>query len=284
MDIKVLTGESSPPKVSTKAVKGVDGSFDAARKRGSTSIVVAHGQKLFSPRQNRPQVPMPPFSHNFYTIDNHVIVAYDFSRLDVNEVPCSDLFRVSVIEYLLRTLSNFSHFCLFQVGDNFKDREFFKQALKCYAAICGFCTRCKNPRVQECTRAGKTATKNRPFSAGNLKCDCKFKIVYRPSFYEPSIEKQKNGSFKKVSRPIWDDGYFVEIMEASVEHTGGCKPCPQQHMMQKSRSGKYISDISQQALYTLCNASYDGRTVDTQVRRILPIIFGAMFVKLQSSS
>jgi hypothetical protein len=280
MDLKILTGESSRPKVKNVNILG-----DAVNgKIGSTSIVVAAEQKPFSPRQNRPQLPMPPFSHRFYTIDNHVIVAYDFTGLNVNDVPCSDLFRVSVIESMLKTISNFSHICLFQVGDNFKDKEFFKRALKCYAAMCGFCTGCKNPRVQECTRAGKSPTKNRPFSAGNLKCDCKFKIVYRPCFYEPSIEKQKDGSFKKVSRPIWDDGYFVEIMEASVEHTGGCKPCPQQHMMQKSRSGKYISDISQQALYTLCNASYDGRTVDTQVRRIPIFTFCATIVKSQSSS
>ena len=59
--------------------------------------------------------------------------------------------------------------------------------------------------------------------------------------------------------------YYVTIGTAVTNHSGGCNPSPQQHVMQKSRSGQYIADLSQMALFQLCNASHEGRTVNSQV-------------------
>ena len=74
-----------------------------------------------------------------------------------------------------------------------------------------------------------------------------------------------DGTKKITSRPLWNDMYYVTIVRAVTNHSGGCKPSPQQHVMQKSRSGQYIADISQLALFQLCNASHEGRTVNSQV-------------------
>ena len=73
------------------------------------------------------------------------------------------------------------------------------------------------------------------------------------------------GALKRTSRPLWDDDYYITIRSVNTEHSGGCVPSPQQHVMQKCRSGRYISDISRMALFQLCNASHEGRTVNSQV-------------------
>ena len=78
------------------------------------------------------------------------------------------------------------------------------------------------------------------------------------------MEKKKNGTLKKVHRPYFEPGYFVTVSKAMLEHTGGCKPGALQHVMQKSRSGTYVSDISQLALFTLCGSSQK-RMVDSMV-------------------
>ena len=129
----------------------------------------------------------------------------------------------------------------------------------------GFCTRYKGNNIQECTRAGFPNEGSRKFASGPLRCGCEFQIKFIPSLHRTVELKRSNGTIKRTSRAVWDEDQYVTIAEAKTEHTGGCQPSPQQHVMQKSRSGKYISDISKHALFILCNAHYDGRTVDTMV-------------------
>ena len=154
---------------------------------------------------------------------------------------------------------------LIQIGDNFRDRETVVSAIKCYASMKGFCVRTNGSRVLECNRAGEPNSDARPFKAGQLKCGCKFRIKFKPSRHQTLAYTSKNGEAKRTSRPNWADGNFVTIDEAMTDHTGGCNPSPQQHVMQKSRSGKYISDLSQHALFTLCNACTNDKMVDSMV-------------------
>ena len=129
----------------------------------------------------------------------------------------------------------------------------------------GFCTRFNGNHIQECTRAGFPKPSSRNFSSGQLRCGCEFQIKYIPSLHRTVEVPQNNGNVKRTSRAVWDDNEYVTITLANTIHTGGCTPSAQQHIMQKSRSGRYISDISKHALFILCNAHYDGRTVDTVV-------------------
>ena len=68
-------------------------------------------------------------------------------------------------------------------------------------------------------------------------------------------------------RPAWNDpSCTATIVSLNLEHSGGCIRCPQQHVMTKSRAGKYVGDISTMALFTLCNtASRAGRELDSVV-------------------
>ena len=121
------------------------------------------------------------------------------------------------------------------------------------------------------SRAGLPPVQKRFFVSGDLKCNCNFHIIIKPCTHFTKVTFNPDGSKKRTSRPLWDDQYYVTIKIAETEHIGGCIPSPQQHVMQKSRSGRYISDISEMALFQLCNASHDGRMVNSQVSSLLHI-------------
>ena len=131
--------------------------------------------------------------------------------------------------------------------------------------MCGFCIRSKTDRHKECSRAGVPPEGKRVYASGDLKCSCKFHVIVKPCAYSSKVTVNDDGTKKKTSRPLWNDRYYVTIGTAVTDHSGGCEPSPQQHVMQKSRSGQYIADISQMALFQLCNASHEGRTVNSQV-------------------
>ena len=42
---------------------------------------------------------MPLFNHEFYTVENNIIVDYDFTMLKTDVTPASELFRVSLFSY-----------------------------------------------------------------------------------------------------------------------------------------------------------------------------------------
>ena len=157
-------------------------------------------------------------------------------------------------------LFQFSHFvCIFQVGDNWLDKKYLTKAIVEYAAIQGFVTCVCGSTGRVCNRWKKSSTK-RKYTAGDLKCGCGFKICFRPSLYVP-----RNEARGIKSRANFDDGYFVTISLSVMEHSGGCEPSPRQLVMQKSRSGRYVSDISLHCLFTICNACVNGRIVDNSV-------------------
>ena len=139
------------------------------------------------------------------------------------------------------------------------DKKYLTKAIVEYAAIKGFVTCVCGSTGRVCNRSKKSSTK-RKYAAGDLKCGCGFKISFKPSLYVP---RQESGVVK--SRANFDDGYFVTISLSITEHSGGCNPSPQQLVMQKSRAGRYVSDISMHGLFTICNACVNGRMVDSAV-------------------
>jgi hypothetical protein len=153
---------------------------------------------------------MKPFKHRFYTVENDIIVDYDFTLLKTDVTPGSDLFRVSLFvyrNYVGNLINEPSISILFQVGDNFKNNSFLTSALKCYAAMCGFCIRSKTDRHKECS----WAVVKRVFAAGDLKCCCKFHIIIKPCGHSTKVTVNADGTQKKTSRSLWNDKYYATI-------------------------------------------------------------------------
>ena len=140
-----------------------------------------------------------------------------------------------------------------QVGDNWRDKKRLNHALKKFAGIMGFIIR-QSHSIMECDRAGIPSA-GRKFAKGNLKCGCQFRITFRPSCHEVKEEPTR-----RQSRPVFDDNVYVTISKVNLDHTNGCVPSPQQQVMTKCRSGRYVSNLFQMALYQLCNSSIGGKS------------------------
>ena len=66
-----------------------DGSIDNA-----VVTTVGNDACTYGPKKRNPS-PMKAMNHNFYTVDGDIIVDYNFTHLNIDQTPASDLFRVS---------------------------------------------------------------------------------------------------------------------------------------------------------------------------------------------
>ena len=70
------------------------------------------------------------------------------------------------------------------------------------------------------------------------------------------------------------DGINAIIPKANVQHTGERKPSRLQQVMQRSRSGAYVKNISDDSLFTLCMMLQDeGKVPSSMVKQILSTQF-----------
>ena len=149
-------------------------------------------------------------------------------------------------------------------GQTWVNRETLVKALRVYANQVGFLITLRSTGTIQCNRRNycnfySKRTSSRNFKSGKLQCDCNFHIKVKAG---KSIEDAK-----KRKRPAWNDPYCsATIVSLNLQHSGGCIPSPQQHVMTKARARKYVGDISNMALFTLCNtASRAGRELDSVV-------------------
>ena len=155
---------------------------------------------------------------------------------------------------------------MFQLNDNWKDFETFKECVETYAARIGFTTTIHSTTYIRCNRFGQkknNGTKSRNYFGGQLKCGCEFLIGIRPSKYRKKEEKNSIRNYR--SRPNLDSGEFVTIMKTSLQHTGGCTPGPANQVSTKNRAGKYIDNITEISLYQLCSGVLNGNRLTSSV-------------------
>ena len=102
MDLKPSSNESStsgnessspttPPKCNRR------GEYENSVHERSLVISpkVATEKMKAPPKKIKAAQSMPPFNHDFYKVENNIIVEFDFTLLNVHETPSSDIFRVS---------------------------------------------------------------------------------------------------------------------------------------------------------------------------------------------
>ena len=118
-----------------------------------------------------------------------------------------------------------------------------------------------------CKRHGLSrSSKNRPFSTGNMKLQCPFRLRMKSTKY-----KKKTSSAGIVSyRPNYDDDIPVIIKEHNLEHGNGCCPSPQQSAFLNRRSGEYIRNANKIVLYEICDYQRrQGRVPSNFIRHVL---------------
>ena len=65
------------------------------------------------------------------------------------------------------------------------------------------------------------------------------------------------------------------ISKANLQHTGECKPLRLQQVIQRSRSGAYVKNISDVSLFTLCMMfnKNEGKVLSSVVKQVLSTQF-----------
>lgn len=129
----------------------------------------------------------------------------------------------------------------------------------------------KNKRVIHCTRIGDTS-RQRNYAGGALAAKCPFQVKLKPLCR--IAYKAKETSKGWMYRDLWNEP--VLIISACCQHGGMCHPSRQNRVMTGQRSGKYVAQIPDNALFTLCN-QYEKRSrlasafiKDTLLRRGSP--------------
>lgn len=88
-------GINALDKALVTASQEKDRFLDNEAKEAVSGIVDAVDWASLLPPKARIPLPCEPFNHNFYTVENNIIVDYDFTELNTDVTPGCDLFRVS---------------------------------------------------------------------------------------------------------------------------------------------------------------------------------------------
>ena len=144
---------------------------------------------------------------------------------------------------------------IFQVESKWKDRSLLYSTIQSYAAATGWKATLSHSIYIRCScykRPMRTET-SRKFTSGSLCKNCDWEIKIRST--ENKTRKIKSGvsEGKYKSFPVVTDDVCVIISKANLNHTGQCSPSRMQQVMQRSRSGAYVKNMSNVSLFTLCS-------------------------------
>ncbi|GFH55396.1 hypothetical protein CTEN210_11872 [Chaetoceros tenuissimus] len=146
---------------------------------------------------------------------------------------------------------------IFKVEQKWVDKAHLKSALEFYASATGWSVCNPTPTHFRCNCFRKPGHKDkyrdhqtpRQVDGGSLHKGCTFLIAIRST---------KNERSKDKSKPVFDAGVPIIISKVILSHGGSCNPSPQQQLVARARSGKYVKSINDLALYQLCTMSKNG--------------------------
>ena len=150
---------------------------------------------------------------------------------------------------------------IFKQDDTWMNRGLVQKTMTVLAKLHGWCPRLTQKHLQ-CNRYGKDDTSRR-YAAGALKCNCTFRITLSP---------WKKDRYMKDSKwfYIYDWNFPVTITYAYCNHGGMCAPGKQNRLKTTERSGKYIEDMPNNTLYTLCSlAEQNGKLPTSIIKTII---------------
>jgi len=205
----------------------------------------------------------------FHSITENTITSFDYSSLQSYGGCLTDVCKA-----------------LFKNGDQWKDRSTLFEAVKCISAYSGFAPYLTQEYIR-CNRYGNMKSKDsksvldqkqaaRDFADGRLKAGCTFSIKFKSSVREKKMPKNPTAKSKPKYRNDFSDNTFITIENAVCEHGGHCKPSSQQQIMVRSRSGLYVKNVSDTAIFTLCNMlkhNSGGRLKTVTIKSILQPIW-----------
>ena len=152
-------------------------------------------------------------------------------------------------------LEDTSAFDIFQLGSKWKDRSLLYSTIQAYAAATGWKATLSHSIYIRCScyKRPTRSEKSRKFSSGSLCKNCEWEVKIRSTQNKTRRINSGIAEGKNKSIPVVDDGVCVIISKANLIHTGQCTPSRMQLVMQRSRSGAYVKNMSDVSLFTLCS-------------------------------
>ena len=207
-------------------------------------------------------------TYKFHSITKNIITSFNYSSLQSYGGCLTDVGKA-----------------LFKTGDQWNDRSTLFEAVKCFSAYVGFAPYLTQEYIR-CNRYGTMQSKHsntqlyqkgavRDYADGQLKAGCTFSIKFKSSVREKKMPKNPTAKSKPKYRNDFSDNISITIVEAVCKHGGQCRQSPQQQIMVRSRSGLYIKNISENALFILCNMlkHNNGRLKSITIKNILQPIW-----------
>jgi hypothetical protein len=136
------------------------------------------------------------------------------------------------------------------------NKSFLYDSLKVFAAKTGFTPKCIDITSFGCNRCGKERIRSvtgqaRNISSGPLQVDCKWSFRFASvvkTYKKSSITKVRSSSQNSFTEK---DLVYITTPDPSYKHTLPCKPSVVQVLYTNRTSGKYVSNISEMATFTL---------------------------------
>ena len=185
---------------------------------------------------------IPVFVENFVSTENitqKIITGVDWNILtnylnekNYQEQICSEIFKSDRL---------------------WKDRDTVIKIVKEYSVLTGFTLRIPDKNTLQCNRFGIDKT-TRDFSAGPLKCDCtwRLKIVSTRKINRNSKSKLNNTTYISKVDDFSTNAPVMFTKTCNYCHKLPCIPSATQQKFTNKASGKYVTNISDYATFTLC--------------------------------
>lgn len=205
--------------------------------------------------------------------DGEVIVDIDLVAVDINDPEAAAT--------------------LFPVGSCWMNKTVLQECINKYSVKMGFEVCCNRDSIT-CNRAGSprkkkiggeydhispsmlvSTTTNGPTpraytNSAQMKVGCTWHVKVKcksKKAFKPNVQRPRNRQDTTVSA--------VHIQSVCFDHKSPCEPSPQQLLMVRNRSGKYVSQISEYATWTLCsllhvNQRLSSSTIKSILKRNFP--------------
>ena len=136
------------------------------------------------------------------------------------------------------------------------NKSFLYDSLKVFASKTGFTPKCIDATSFGCNHCGKERIRSvsgqaRNISSGPLQVDCKWSFRFASvikTYKKSTITKMKTGCRNAFTE---NDLVYITTTDPSYKHTLPCKPSLVQVLYTNRTSGKYVSNISEMATFTL---------------------------------
>ena len=161
---------------------------------------------------------------------------------------------------------------IFKYGNYWINKKTLYKQLEIFGSKTGFTPSTLEGSCFGCNRAGKQRVRSktgfaRKKSAGELRVDCKW--LFRIASVFKNIKQSRSSSIKPSVKNSYLDSDLVYITTKNplFKHTLPCKPSVVQVMYTNRTSGKYVSNVSDVATYTLIGLLKSNPTVKSSIIR-----------------